>query len=78
MQRGLPHSLSNLPLSIKSKGRYLLCITTKSFVSKIPAGNQRETNEGQHLEQQLEGGGSTTGGVFGELTCNANVLNLQR
>lgn len=78
MQRGLPHSLSNLPLPIKSKGRYLLCITTKAFVSKIPAGNQLEIHEGQRLEQQVEGGGSTMGWVFGELTCNENVLNSQR
>lgn len=78
MQRGLPHSLSNLPLSIKSKGWYSLFITIKAFVRKIPVGNQLKIHEGQPLEQQAEGGGSTTGWVFGELTCNENVLNSQR
>lgn len=79
MQRGLPHNFSNLPLSIKSKGWYSLCITTNAFVSKIPAGNQLKINKGQHLEQQVEGGGSnTTGWAFGELTCNENMLNSQR
>lgn len=78
MQRGLPHSLSNLPLSIKSKGWYSLFITTKAFVSKIPAGNQLKIDKGQHLEQHVEGGGSTTGWVFGELMCNENVLNSRR
>lgn len=51
MQRGLPHSLSNLPLAIKSKGCYSLCI----FVSKIPAGNQLKIEEAQHL--RAAGGG---------------------